>query len=103
MRSLIATGLLAFLLSGCGGGGGSGAGMQEPLTVIVPSLTPQYTVTVQSDIVYAQGEVNGGGTVIDLELDLYIPDEPTVAPRKQFPLMLMMHGGFFQQGYQTGR
>jgi hypothetical protein len=32
---------------------------------------------VQSDIVYGQGEMGGGGSFIDLELDLYIPDIPT--------------------------
>lgn len=105
MKKLVLLALLlggVSVLAGCGGGGGgSNAAMPDPLTVIVPSLTPQYTYTVQSDVVYSQGEVNGGGTFVDLLLDLYIPDEMTVADRKQFPLLVMIHGGFFQFGSKT--
>jgi acetyl esterase/lipase len=104
----VAPALLALVLllpAGCGGGGGGGASslLPEPITVIVPSLTEQYTFTVESDIVYGQAEVNGGGSFRDLTLDLYIPDEFTDAQRKQFPLMLMMHGGFFAVGNKTNR
>ncbi|MEE4184523.1 MAG: hypothetical protein V2J12_02015 [Gammaproteobacteria bacterium] len=100
----VAPAVLALVLlvpAGCGGGSSAGGFQPAPITVIVPSLTEQYTFTVQSDIVYGQAEVSGGGSFTDLTLDLYIPDEFTNAERKQFPLMLMMHGGFFQQGTKT--
>ncbi|MDE0952728.1 MAG: prolyl oligopeptidase family serine peptidase [Halioglobus sp.] len=68
----------------------------------VPFSTPFYTYTVQSDIVYGQGEVDGGGSFIDLELDLYIPDVPTpVNANNTLPLMLMIHGGGFYNGSKT--
>ena len=94
--------LSAVGLVGCGGGGGDpDTPVAQPITVIVPSLTPQYTFTVESDIVYGQGEIDGGGSFDDLLLDLYIPDELTQADVKQFPLMLMMHGGFFEYGSKS--
>jgi acetyl esterase/lipase len=68
----------------------------------VPWATPSHTYTVKSDIVYGQGEVNGGGTFEDLELDLYIPDIPApVSGSNQMPLMLMIHGGAFLAGSKT--
>jgi acetyl esterase/lipase len=66
---------------------------------VVPWATPQYTVTVQDDIVYGQGEINGGGSFKDLKLDLYIPDViPPEGAQNQFPLMIMIHGGAFLVG-----
>jgi acetyl esterase/lipase len=69
----------------------------------VPSSTPQYTYTVQTDVVYGQGEINGGGTFTDLKLDLYIPDlpPPEGGAVNKHALMLMIHGGSFQTGSKT--
>jgi acetyl esterase/lipase len=60
-----------------------------------PSLTPVYDVTVIPNVVYGQGEVNGGGTFDDLLLDLYVPQ---VAGQKRFPLVVTIHGGGFNSG-----
>lgn len=63
-----------------------------------PSLTPDYTWTKIDDIVYAQGEVDGGsggGVFEDLVLDLYVPDVPG---QTVFPLMVALHGGSFRTG-----
>jgi len=77
-RPLIVSLISIVGLSGCGGGGGgSAAPIAQPLTVIVPSLTPQYMVTVSSDIVYGQGVINDGASITNLLLDLYLPDEFT--------------------------
>lgn len=66
---------------------------------IVPWSTPTYNYTVQSDIIYGQGEIDGGGSFADLKLDLYIPDViPPVDSNNQFPLMLIIHGGGFING-----
>jgi dienelactone hydrolase len=71
----------------------------------VPFSTPYYTFTVQSDVVYGQGEIHwlqGGGSYKDLTMDLYIPDIP---PPEQginrMPVMLMLHGGGFAYGDKT--
>jgi para-nitrobenzyl esterase len=96
MPALMLCMLLLFGLAACGGE--SDTTVAEPLTVIVPSPTPQYTVTVERDIVYGQGEVNNGGSFKNLLLDLYIPDEFTHSTAKQFPLMLMLHGGSYKVG-----
>jgi dienelactone hydrolase len=100
MRALMLGMLLLFGLAACGGGGSHNSDIPggEPLTVIVPSLTPQYTFTVEQDIVYGRGEINNGGSFKDLLLDLYIPDEFTQAKTKQFPLMLLLHGGNYAYG-----
>lgn len=66
---------------------------------VVPSSTATYSYTVESNIVYGQGEVGGGGQMEDLLLDLYIPD---IAPGNPMPLMLMIHGGGFVGGSKTG-
>jgi len=60
-----------------------------------PSVDPIYDVTVQSNVVYGQGEVDGGGTFEDLLLDLYIPD---VEGQDRFPLVVTIHGGGFNGG-----
>tara|TARA_Y100000294_G_scaffold68749_1_gene65131 strand:+ start:41 stop:1087 length:1047 start_codon:yes stop_codon:yes gene_type:complete len=60
-----------------------------------PSVDPIYSVTVISDIVYGQGEVEGGGTLDDLLLDLYVPD---VEGQDRFPLVVTIHGGGFNGG-----
>lgn len=65
---------------------------------IVPWSTATYPFSVESDVVYGQGEVDGGGTFDDLLLDLYIPDLPDSAP---MALMLMIHGGGFTGGSKT--
>lgn len=71
---------------------------------LVPWSTPHYTYTVQKDIVYGQGEINGGGTFTDLKLDLYIPDIPVAegATPTQYALMLIVHGGSFVGGSKSG-
>jgi predicted esterase len=68
---------------------------------VVPWSIPQYTYTVQKDIIYGQGEINGGGTFTDLKLDLYVPDIPVGATPTKHALMLMVHGGSFQTGSKT--
>ncbi|MCH7790492.1 MAG: alpha/beta hydrolase [Acidobacteria bacterium] len=60
-----------------------------------PSVDPIYSVTVISDVVYGQGEVDGGGTFDDLLLDLYVPD---VEGQDRFPLVVTIHGGGFNGG-----
>ena len=65
---------------------------------IVPFTAPNYSFTVQSDVVYGQGEVDDGGTFDDLLLDLYVPDLTEPRP---MPLMLMIHGGGFVGGSKT--
>ena len=68
----------------------------------VPYSTPVYTYTVQSDVVYGQGEINGGGSFKDLKLDYYIPDiPPPIDADNTFPLMVMIHGGGFSGGSKT--
>lgn len=68
----------------------------------VPFAIPNYSYTVQSNIVYGQGEVGGGGSFKALELDLYIPDVPTAAnAENKLPLMVMIHGGGFSSGSKT--
>jgi len=42
--------------------------------LLEPSVDPIYSVTVLSNVVYGQGEVDGGGTFDDLLLDLYVPN-----------------------------
>jgi dienelactone hydrolase len=79
--------------------GAAQANAQSPYIANVPFSTPYYTYTVQSDIVYGQGEVNGGGTFKDLKLDIYIPDiPPPETGTNQMPLMVMLHGGGFTSG-----
>jgi alpha-beta hydrolase superfamily lysophospholipase len=60
-----------------------------------PSVDPIYEVVVTPDVVYGQGEVNGGGTSADLLLDLYVPD---VDGQDTFPLVVTIHGGGFNGG-----
>ena len=68
----------------------------------VPYSTPVYTYTVQSDIIYGQGEINGGGSFKDLKLDYYIPDiPPPIDADNTLPLMIMIHGGGFSGGSKT--
>ncbi|NND69555.1 MAG: hypothetical protein HKN19_18330 [Halioglobus sp.] len=68
----------------------------------VPWGTPTFTYTLQSDIVYGQGEVSGGGVFQDMHLDLYIPDiPPPPVGQNTMPLMLMLHPGGFILGSKT--
>lgn len=90
-----------FAALGVGACGGSGDAPAEPLTVIVPSLAPQYAYAVTPDLVYGQGEVDGGGAFRDLFLDLYIPDDVPPAGEKRFPVMLMLHGGGLDGGSRS--
>lgn len=60
-----------------------------------PSVDPVYDVTVSADVVYGQGEVDGGGSFDDLLLDLYVP---TVEGQDRFPLVVTIHGGGFNGG-----
>lgn len=74
----------------------------QPYIRIVPWTNPTYSYTLQSDVVYGQGEVNGGGTFEDMEMDIYIPDiPPPVNGSNTMPLMLMVHGGGFIYGSKT--
>ena len=66
---------------------------EEP--VWKPSVGPIYEVAVTPDVVYGQGEINGGGAFADLLLDLYIPD---VDGHDTFPLVVTIHGGGFIGG-----
>jgi dienelactone hydrolase len=64
-----------------------------------PSFTDgAYTVTVTSNVVYGQGEVDGGGTFVDLHLDLYTPQG---TGRDELPLVVVMHGGGFTGGSKS--
>jgi len=68
----------------------------------VPWATPYYPYTLQSDIVYGQGKINGGSSLKNLTLDLYIPDiPPPVNGVNKLPLMVMIHGGGFSSGSKT--
>lgn len=60
-----------------------------------PSVDPIYGVTLTSNIVYGQGEVDGGGAFDDLLLDLYVPN---VEGQDRFPLVVTIHGGGFNGG-----
>lgn len=66
---------------------------------LVPATFARYSFTVETDVVYGQGEINGGGTFTDLRLDLYIPE---VTQPQRLPLMLMIHGGGFISGSKSG-
>jgi len=63
-----------------------------------PALVVTYPVTIQSDIVYGQGEINNGGTFKDMLLDLYVP---TVPGQTIFPLAVVIHGGSFNAHDKT--
>lgn len=64
-----------------------------------PSFTAgTYPVTVTSNVVYGTGEVNGGGTFVDLKLDLYTPQG---TGQTKFPLVVVVHGGGFVSGSKT--
>lgn len=63
-----------------------------------PELTVTYPHTVESDIVYGQGEIDNGGTFRDMHLDLYIP---TVPGQAVFPLAVVLHGGSFLNNDKT--
>jgi len=82
---------------------GAASASAQPFVQYVPWSTPTYTYTLQSDVVYGQGEINNGGAFKDLELDLYIPDlpPPPAGKHNDVPLMLMIHGGSFLFGSKT--
>ncbi|MBI4932456.1 MAG: alpha/beta hydrolase [Actinobacteria bacterium] len=64
-----------------------------------PSLpATTYDVVVTEDIVYGQGEVDGGGSFVDLLLDLYMPQDTGQA---ELPLVVVVHGGGFRGGSKT--
>jgi acetyl esterase/lipase len=64
-----------------------------------PSFTAgTYAVSVTSNVVYGRGEVNGGGTFADLELDLYAPQG---TGRAELPVVVVVHGGGFVGGSKT--
>jgi poly(3-hydroxybutyrate) depolymerase len=55
-----------------------------------------YTGQVIRDITYARGVKTYQGTVEDLQMDIYMPENPS--PGKKYPLMLFAHGGGFLVG-----
>ena len=57
-----------------------------------------YDVVVTEDIVYGQGEVDGGGSFVDLHLDLY---EPQDTEQTTHPLVVVVHGGGFSGGSKS--
>ena len=64
-----------------------------------PSLPATiYDVAVTEDIVYGQGEVDGGGSFVDLLLDLYVPQG---TGQTELPLVVVVHGGGFRGGSKT--
>lgn len=63
-----------------------------------PELVVTYPVTVESAIVYGQGEIDNGGTFVDLLLDLYVPE---VESQDTFPLVIVIHGGSFNAKDRT--
>ncbi len=66
---------------------------------VIPTTNATFTYTVESNIVYGQGAIDGGAATTNLLLDLYIPDtEPGDGP---MPLMVMIHGGGFVGGSKT--
>lgn len=78
------------------------ANAQPPYIANVPYTNPQFAYTVQSNLTYGQGEVQGGGVFKSLKLDLYIPDiPPPPQGTNQMPLMVMLHGGGFFYGDKT--
>jgi acetyl esterase/lipase len=54
-----------------------------------------YAVVVTRDVVYGQGEVGGGGSFVDLKLDLYTPQD---TGQSTLPLVVVVHGGGFVGG-----
>jgi dienelactone hydrolase len=66
---------------------------------LVPATISRYTFVVESDVIYGQGEIGGGGSFTDLRLDLYIPE---VVQPQRLPLMVMIHGGGFVSGSKSG-
>lgn len=62
------------------------------------SSEPSYAFVVTSDIVYGQGLVDGGDTIVDLELDLY---QPQGTGEGEHPLVVVVHGGGFVSGSKT--
>jgi acetyl esterase/lipase len=64
-----------------------------------PSLVDgTYAVVVTSNVVYGQGEVGGGGSQVDLRLDLYTPQDTGQA---KLPLVVVVHGGGFFTGSKS--
>lgn len=57
-----------------------------------------YDVVVTEDIVYGRGEVDGGGSFVDLLLDLYTPQGTGQA---ELPVVVVVHGGGFRGGSKT--
>ncbi len=65
---------------------------------IVPSRDATYSYTVEYDVEYGRGTVDGGGGSTGLALDLYVPDIPGDV---DLPLMVMIHGGGFTGGSKS--
>jgi acetyl esterase/lipase len=64
-----------------------------------PSLPAgTYDVVVTEDVVYGQGEVGGGGSFVDLRLDLY---EPRDTGQAMLPVVVVVHGGGFRGGSKS--
>lgn len=64
-----------------------------------PSFTEgTYTVIVTQNLVYGRGEVGGGGTFVDLNLDLYTPQG---TGQTELPLVVVVHGGGFTGGSKS--
>ena len=65
-----------------------------PAAVFKPSLKKSFEVRVEEAVVYGTGETLDGG-LVQLLLDLAIPDTGTDGPR---PLLVHIHGGGFARG-----
>ena len=103
LKRACAVAALSISLVACESGGGSSSAAPEQQVdapAAAPTQTPDTTPTTPqsiSNVVYAQGAVEGGS--IDLLADVYQPSEACTAPR---PYIVMIHGGAFVAGNKGG-
>ena len=97
----LAVGLTAASCSGGSGSDGPDSTTTSSTTLPAPTTTTSAlsvadaSFTLQQDIAYGEGEVEGGGVFEELLLDLYVPDP---APSGPVPGIVMVHGGGFTTG-----